>query len=395
MPKKKPQRGNVCAYCGRKFTELSYQCTHCGSYFCPDHRLPENHECLWKKGKRKVRLRNGKIVNFDRRRITKTILKTVRKWAVAEGLSDKVEGILDERYSEKILDLRDIRNVVGEVLTEYRKQKRRWRRPLRIGDTIAETVGLTFASFILLGVFSAGILILGNKFGLFSLPWVETIGIVFDWAIYIGILLAILGGFGIVELMKNRKGRIVFPIAGILACLIVGAVFPSVAGVLFWRGEDGESMEELVKHGFSITVGADGHRIWIHNNPDAKNPTYEELLVFLAQDETNLIPYDFDNFVCADYAEMLHNNAEKAGIRSAYVCVDFSSTSQFFPTPFGNSHALDAFKTTDEGLVFIDVSGGFDCVVDVVIDKLYVPIPLFSDVEFYSVGDVKFYKVQW
>lgn len=150
-------------------------------------------------------------------------------------------------------------------------------------------------------------------------------------------------------------------------------------------------MEELIKeYGFSILVGADGHRIWLHNNPEAKNPTFEELLIFLSQDETNLIPYDFNNFVCADYAEMLHNNAEKAGIRAAYVCVNLSDSY------FGDGgHALNAFRTIDKGLVFVDDTGGYDCIVDVKPEEPYIPISLFSDVEFYSSGVVKSYTVQW
>jgi hypothetical protein len=34
----------TCAKCGAKVM-LPYQCRYCGGYFCPDHRLPENHEC--------------------------------------------------------------------------------------------------------------------------------------------------------------------------------------------------------------------------------------------------------------------------------------------------------------------------------------------------------------
>ena len=38
-----------CHYC-QKNVSLPFKCPFCGKYFCPDHRLPENHDCteLWK-----------------------------------------------------------------------------------------------------------------------------------------------------------------------------------------------------------------------------------------------------------------------------------------------------------------------------------------------------------
>jgi len=33
-----------CEKCGRE-TFLPFKCPYCGGYFCPEHRLPENHEC--------------------------------------------------------------------------------------------------------------------------------------------------------------------------------------------------------------------------------------------------------------------------------------------------------------------------------------------------------------
>ncbi len=39
----------ICAFCGKQLTSLvPYQCKRCGNYFCADHRLPENHECVFK-----------------------------------------------------------------------------------------------------------------------------------------------------------------------------------------------------------------------------------------------------------------------------------------------------------------------------------------------------------
>lgn len=185
-----------------------------------------------------------------------------------------------------------------------------------------------------------------------SLPWIEGWGAFFIGPLPFEVLLGILGISGIVWVMGQagfRKGSLALLTAGIVTCLVVVAVFPHVPEVLFWRGQDGERLEELVEPDIlSVAVGADGHRIWLHNNAQATNPTWVELRHFLKEDKTDQIPYHPAQFVCADYAEMLHNNAEAAGIRAAWVRIDFYYTDE--------GHALNAFNTTDKGLVYVDVT---------------------------------------
>lgn len=69
------------------------------------------------------------------------------------------------------------------------------------------------------------------------------------------------------------------------------------------------------------------------------DPTFLELAMFLARDTTDSLPYISENFTCLDYAVTLNNNAEKAGIRCAFVTVYLS----------GLNHAIVAFDTTDGG----------------------------------------------
>jgi hypothetical protein len=130
-----------------------------------------------------------------------------------------------------------------------------------------------------------------------------------------------------------------------------------------------------------MLVGADGHWITLCNNPNAKNPTWDQLKTFLAEDKTDEHPYDLSTFVCADFAEMLHNNAEAASIRAAYVCVWLGPCSYF---PSGNGHCLNAFETTDQGVVYIDCTGALgsgpgncDKIVDVSVGKHYIPRSIF------------------
>ena len=108
----------------------------------------------------------------------------------------------------------------------------------------------------------------------------------------------------------------------------------------------------------AIHVGADGEPIELINNPDATNPTYTELVAFIKEDTSDSKTY-FKGFerqgkiilarVCADFAEEVHNNAEAAGIRAAWVGLDFEGDDE--------GHALNAFETTDRGLVYVDSTG--------------------------------------
>jgi hypothetical protein len=54
-------------------------------------------------------------------------------------------------------------------------------------------------------------------------------------------------------------------------------------------------------------------------------------------------------YVCADFARDVHNSAEAAGIRAAWVGIDIEGEAE--------GHAINAFQTTDRGLVFIDCTG--------------------------------------
>lgn len=98
----------------------------------------------------------------------------------------------------------------------------------------------------------------------------------------------------------------------------------------------------------ALQVGGDGEPIELINNPDATDPTYAELIVFIKADTADEGLYT-NSYVCSDFAEAVHNNAEAAGIRAAWVGIDFKGDDE--------GHAYNAFETTDLGLVFIDCVG--------------------------------------
>lgn len=90
---------------------------------------------------------------------------------------------------------------------------------------------------------------------------------------------------------------------------------------------------------------------YLVNNPTASDPTFAQLLDFLREDRTDENPYVAKRYDCHRFARDVHDNAERAGIRAALVHVVTSA---------GLKHDLNAFKTTDRGLVFIDCTGVYE-----------------------------------
>lgn len=94
-----------------------------------------------------------------------------------------------------------------------------------------------------------------------------------------------------------------------------------------------------------------GETVQLVNYVHSKDPSWDQLVAFLKNDKTDDNLYDKNSFVCTNFSQMLHNNAEKAGIKAAYVGINFVK---------GPAHALNAFNTSDKGLVYIDVTGKGD-----------------------------------
>jgi hypothetical protein len=146
----------------------------------------------------------------------------------------------------------------------------------------------------------------------------------------------------------------------------------------YWVGPMGETEREFVEPAPDTrVVGADDEYIRLLNNPAATDPSWTELKQFLMNDSTDQVVYDDSEFVCADFAEMLHNNAENSGIRAAYVTLDFTGQTV--------GHAINAFNTTDRGIVYIDDTGRTEvCVcsadkeVSLEAGEEYVPESIFA-----------------
>ena len=163
-----------------------------------------------------------------------------------------------------------------------------------------------------------------------------------------------------------------------------------------------ESELELYKDTWGSVVSSDVQPPYqgadIVNYQTASNPTWSQLVDFLRKDKTDEKPYVPGVYMCGDFARDVHNNAERAGIRAAYVAVEL----------LGADHALNAFKTTDKGLVFMDCTGllasepgpsNCDKTVDVRLGKRYVPKSLFPEsgwsVTWESIGVVHDVQIYW
>ena len=80
------------------------------------------------------------------------------------------------------------------------------------------------------------------------------------------------------------------------------------------------------------TIGPDGQPIILVGNPAATDPTFAQLESFLLSDKTDQNIYIPGAYVCADFARDVYNNAEKAGIRAAFVGIEFTGTARAMPS---------------------------------------------------------------
>ncbi len=108
-----------------------------------------------------------------------------------------------------------------------------------------------------------------------------------------------------------------------------------------------------------------GTPIHLTDNATATDPTWQQLRRFLISDKTDSKLYRPLVYECGHFAEEVHNNAEAAGIRAAFVAVFFSEEM--------DGHAVNAFSTVDRGLVYIDCQGPelSDVLSDTYIDGMY------------------------
>ena len=251
----------------------------------------------------------------------------------------------------------------------------------------------TLSSFILMAIATTGLALgvvrMGLRYSWITIPEfsVSTLWLYKEFPLEV---LLVIGCTSLVILLWVRQGLLKGTVwIVIFFTLILGLIafqFPTnrnwlsseykeIKIRLFWRGKNGESTSTSVSTAFARFVLPNGQNIILKNNPNAINPSWNQLLKFLNKDKTDTHAYTKDKFVCANFALMLHNNAEIAGWRCAFVNVVLS----------GEGHSLNAFETTDYGLVYIDCTNGnqgpsnMDHIVDLKNGMEYLPKNIFPD----------------
>lgn len=91
-----------------------------------------------------------------------------------------------------------------------------------------------------------------------------------------------------------------------------------------------------------------------------RDPTYQEMLNFIATDQTDKNPYVPGSYVCWNFAADVINNAFKIGYKCGFVYIYFTD---------GYGHAVICFNTTDHGLVFIEPQN--DAIVQIYVGVYY------------------------
>lgn len=92
-----------------------------------------------------------------------------------------------------------------------------------------------------------------------------------------------------------------------------------------------------------------------------RNPSFAELIDFLAADKTNEIPYSVPDFMCHHYSLTLRENANKQGLRCAFVEVAYVPVEGGVGVNY--AHAIVAFNTTDRGIIYIEPQNDSICLI--------------------------------
>ncbi|HII80583.1 MAG TPA: hypothetical protein HA261_09365 [Methanosarcina sp.] len=282
-----------CDFCGKKINSLPFKCKFCGAYYCEDCRLPEAHNCF-----------GLKIYNIEReRKFQEKVLFVAKNYGKTDdrGYEVIVENPNSENYNEKFVSSNTKYNEQKNPIFPYIDESK------SKNNKSEKTKGTTRKKKIAKNISR-------NK-----------------------------------TKVRSSKNKIIY-----LSLLCIGVL----ATFFFTNNYElndtvsvKQDLDNYLDNGISKKelpiAKASGEAVQLVNYKNSTDPTWDELISFLRSDPTDGFTYN-DSFVCADFAEMLHNNAEKAGIQAGYVCVDFLDM---------ESHALNIFNTTDKGIVFVDCTG--------------------------------------
>lgn len=91
-----------------------------------------------------------------------------------------------------------------------------------------------------------------------------------------------------------------------------------------------------------------GTRIYVLENSNARDPVYGQMMS-LVEDDPSVYGVYTPEHTCSSFAVELIDNAERCNIKAHLVILTLSNST--------SPHAIVAFNTTDQGMVYIDNSG--------------------------------------
>jgi hypothetical protein len=124
-------------------------------------------------------------------------------------------------------------------------------------------------------------------------------------------------------------------LAFILIIIIVSALFFLNLAVANFNQEKEKAFADGYLQGLHAGVGS-GYNV--------RDPSYLEMIRFIAQDKTNLHPYVENSYTCWQFSADVLNNAFKAGYRGGFVYITLAE----------GAHSIVCFNTTDRGLIFVE-----------------------------------------
>ncbi len=137
--------------------------------------------------------------------------------------------------------------------------------------------------------------------------------------------------------------------------------------------EDMQKIEDTLNlRNFTYTNISNKNKILqTHNKYHLRNPSFNQTLAFMQDDDTDNKNYSYWSFNCAHFSRDVNNNSEQQGLICGFVLIETSDA----------PHALVVFNTTDEGLVFFEPQT--DEIVNLEIGKKY-----WSECLGYSEGNI-------
>ncbi|MBN1690030.1 MAG: hypothetical protein JW901_03305 [Dehalococcoidia bacterium] len=144
----------------------------------------------------------------------------------------------------------------------------------------------------------------------------------------------------------------------VMALIVFGGAGYGVGYSMGYTAGNSEGWEKGTIHGNAqgyekgYTAGFDNGKEYVVTHLDQyvtipKAVAYEEVLGFLKEDKTDEQEFIDQYFDCISFANDLKERATTHGIKCAVVSMDLTGTKRI-------GHAINAFETTDRGIVYFD-----------------------------------------